>query len=1343
MEKNFTYLKNSFLRVLPFIIVLFLPLQVKSQTVTYTDNWYKAGLSLASATSTSVEITYSTKEFQLNDIDINGASMKKIVLPGVFLPNNEGAPDLPGMSRYIAVPQGADVTFQITASRIEHLSNIDVAPAPHIPLDTDTGPLKYRKNENIYSGNSFYPESPVIISSHKKIRGVDARIVGITPFQYNPVTKELIVYRDLKVNITFVGGNGQFGETRLRNRWWDPMLKSTFLNSESLPDISYNYKSDSRTADFEYLIITPDNPSYLAWADTIKNWRTLQGIRTGVVTLTEIGGNNASLIENYINNAYNTWDIPPVAVLFLGDYGTGSATGYQMIVPSYTDVYGGTYISDNLYADVDGDDLPDVVAARLLANDDSQMEILVHKFINYETQPPTNPNFYSDPVIAGGWQSDRWFILCAEICHGFMEYGLSKTSPREYADGSPGMSSWSSNPNTNQIVNYFGPNGLGYIPSTPAFLNDWGGNATRINNDINSGASFILHRDHGEETGWASPSYHVSDLSGLNNTDLTFFFSINCLTGKFNYSGECFSEALTRHPKRALGVIGATEVSYSFVNDVYIWGMWDDMWPNFDPGYGVSGPDKILPGFANVYGKYYLEASSWPYNPEAKNTVIYLFHLFGDAFTTIYTEMPQNLTVTHNPVIVTGLPTFNVNADANSLISLTLNGEILGVAEGTGSPVPVPIPVITPGNVVTLTVTKQNYYRYTAQIQVVPAEGPYVVVDSCIVNDASGNNNGMIDYGESPQLSLRAYNVGVADANNVTINISSPDQYVAITDSTEFYNLVPAGGTVTINNGYALDVDPTVPDMHNIPFSVIATDGANNWQSNFSLRAHSPVFELGEYFVSDPGGNNNGALDPGETADVLIEIKNTGSSGAVSVFGGLTSTDPNVVINTASQSYGNIAPGESVVKSFSVTADLNTPAGHRAYFGFNITADPGLAASDSLSLVIGQVPVLVLCLDPNHNSSPSMMTCFDAHNVTYDYATSFPADLSLYRSIFVCLGIYSSNHQLSSTEGQMLADFLNDGGMLYMEGGDTWYYDPQTPVHPMFNITGISDGSGDLGTVHGVAGTFTEGMSFSYTGDNSWIDHITNTPPAYMIFNNVSPAYGCAVAYDAGSYKTIGASFEFGGLADGTAPSTKDELMNKIIDFFGLNPVPVELTSFKADVDQNGITLNWETATETNNMGFDIERSADNNKFEKIGTVKGQGTTTKAQQYSYKDAGITSGKGKVYYRLKQIDFDGASKYTEAIEVEYSIIPVEFSLAQNYPNPFNPSTTIKFGVPKEVKVLLKVYDVLGEEVATIVNQKLEPGYYQYEWNGTQFASGVYFYRIEAGSYVKIKKMMLIK
>ncbi|MBN3035820.1 MAG: T9SS type A sorting domain-containing protein, partial [Bacteroidales bacterium] len=134
------------------------------------------------------------------------------------------------------------------------------------------------------------------------------------------------------------------------------------------------------------------------------------------------------------------------------------------------------------------------------------------------------------------------------------------------------------------------------------------------------------------------------------------------------------------------------------------------------------------------------------------------------------------------------------------------------------------------------------------------------------------------------------------------------------------------------------------------------------------------------------------------------------------------------------------------------------------------------------------------------------------------------------------------------------AAYLNQGGSLYMEGGDTWYYDDQTAVHAMFNINATSDGSSDMSTVLGQAGTFTEGMSFPYNGENNWMDHIEPVSPAFKILQNQSPSYGTGVAYDAGTYKTIGTSHEFGGLQDGASPSTKEELMREYLIFLGVIP---------------------------------------------------------------------------------------------------------------------------------------------------------------------------------------------
>ena len=571
--------------ILILLTCLFITFNLNSQEITYLDNWGENGFNLTNENSSSVEIIFSVKNFNFEEKFIDGITAKTIQLPGTILPNDEGAPDLPGLSRFIAIPNGADASFKIISSRTEIFSNIEIAPAPKIPLDTDKGPLVYQKNEAIYSLNANYPENPVLLSSTQKIRGVEVVMLGITPFQYNPVTEELIVYKDLKIEVTFNGGTGYFGEDRLRSRWWDASIKNLLLNNSSLPEINYNVFSNSRTEDYEYIIITPDDPTFIAWADSIRNFRTLQGIRTGVVTTTEIGGNTVSAIENYVDNAYNNWDIPPSAVLLLADYGTGTSgiTSHFYTHPAgYPD-----YASDNRFADVTGNDLPDIAFARITANDASQLEVMITKFLDYERNPPTNPDFYDHPITALGWQTERWFQICSEVVGGYFRNVHSKNPIRINAvyDGSPTSDPWSTATNTSTVLNYFGPSGLGYIPATPQELGGfYGGTASDVVNAINDGSFLLQHRDHGSYSGWGEPDFTSSNINSLTNinNELPFIFSVNCQTGAFHNASECFAEKFHRHTysgqnSGALGIIAATEVSFSFVNDTYVWGVYDNM----------------------------------------------------------------------------------------------------------------------------------------------------------------------------------------------------------------------------------------------------------------------------------------------------------------------------------------------------------------------------------------------------------------------------------------------------------------------------------------------------------------------------------------------------------------------------------------------------------------------------------------------------------------------------------------------------------------------------------------------------------------------------------------------
>ncbi|MHC1737927.1 MAG: T9SS type A sorting domain-containing protein [Ignavibacteriaceae bacterium] len=213
----------------------------------------------------------------------------------------------------------------------------------------------------------------------------------------------------------------------------------------------------------------------------------------------------------------------------------------------------------------------------------------------------------------------------------------------------------------------------------------------------------------------------------------------------------------------------------------------------------------------------------------------------------------------------------------------------------------------------------------------------------------------------------------------------------------------------------------------------------------------------------------------------------------------------------------------------------------------------------------------------------------------------------------------------------------------------------------------------------------------------------------------------------------------------------EDPLLLKIL---ANNVLPVELNSFSSCILDNNVKLNWQTATEVNNYGFEVERSLSSHssslnghslsaEWEMIGFVAGSGNSNAPKSYSFKDN--TPRIGKVLYRLKQIDNDGSVNYSDIVEVEVNSLPTEFTLSQNYPNPFNPSTVVSYQLPVMSFVTLELFAVTGEKVGTLVNGEQEAGYYNFELNSTKFnlSSGIYFYRLRAGEFVSTKKLILLK
>jgi len=314
--------------------------------------------------------------------------------------------------------------------------------------------------------------------------------------------------------------------------------------------------------------------------------------------------------------------------------------------------------------------------------------------------------------------------------------------------------------------------------------------------------------------------------------------------------------------------------------------------------------------------------------------------------------------------------------------------------------------------------------------------------------------------------------------------------------------------------------------------------------------------------VYDAGGNNNGRLDPGETVDLTSTLRNTGAVDFTNLSTTIESSDPYITITDNAGYFGSLAVDsikENTGDPYVVSADPSTPTGHIAEFNL-VAGDGGYVDTLTFKLIVGNYHYLVWNADPTPTSGQRIDSILGSLGYTGECSTDLLGrdDLELYNAIFVCVGIFANNYVIgeSSSEATALVDYLNNGGNLYIEGGDFWYYDPLYmggyDFGPLFGIQAISDGTGDLGPVVGESGTFTSQMNFNYTGENSYIDHINPTGSGFLIFRDGNNNYNCGVANDAGIYKTVGTSFELGGLVDGSGVSTRAVLLDSIMHFFGI-----------------------------------------------------------------------------------------------------------------------------------------------------------------------------------------------
>ena len=954
-------MKKLNLRSLFCFALIMLGLTATAQEVrTFNFNHENAGFKMTEQTRGNVSLVYSIDEMSLSAFIYNGEEMQTVGIADISLPNEKGLPNVPSYSRTIAIPQGAQAVLRVKNYEQQTITNVNVEPSLGVQVENEEPDMNYTKNMKVYAENAFYPAEFATVSAPSSIRGVDVVNICVNPVRFNPVTKEAIVYHNIEMEVEFVGGNGHFGNDRLRSPYFDPILAQNIMNYEALPVIDYEARMQQWLRDgaegAEYIIVIPNNDGFVEPAERLRDYRMAQGVITEVVKLEDMPATTTQMMKTWFHDAYNNWEIAPVAVLLFADHNTNMGQGIPAEEIYHSSSYGNC-ITDNQYADVTGDYLPEMIFCRLIAANATEAAMMADKQIEYEyTNPNMDANSYNVPVTALGWQTERWFQLCSEVVGGyFRAHGKNPQRINCIYQGTPGTQ-WSSAQNTNQVVTYFGPSGTNYIPQTPDQLGGFnGGTPEQIVVAINQGTMLVQHRDHGLETGWGEPAFRNTHVAQLTNVGkMPFVFSINCLTGQFDLaSGPCFAEAFIRHTYNgqnagAVGLICPTDVSYSFVNDALVWGIYDQFQPDFMPTYptNATSPAAVTenagnwrPAFGLVAGKHFLNETTWPYNNDSKYITYQMFTAHCDAFLRLYTEVPETMTVQHQSVQIAGLDVFQVTAPEGATIALTKgegeNMEIVAVATATGSIQDVQIVPQVPPTILKLTVTGQNYLRYEAEIEVIPASGPYLVINSYELN----NDMTQLNFGDEASLNIQLKNVGSAIAPAGTMTLTSDSEYVTITDGTASFDAIFSSTTFDINEAFSFSVSDEVPNKTGIDFLITITSGNDVYENHITMKAFAPVLEIGNVGIRELEGNGNGRLDPGETVKFKFAVKNKGNADSKITNAILTMNNPFLQILTS-----NIVHVDSIV------------AGETYFFDYEIYvngAPAGTAAAYNLSVASG------------------------------------------------------------------------------------------------------------------------------------------------------------------------------------------------------------------------------------------------------------------------------------------------------------------------------------------------------------------------------------------------------
>jgi hypothetical protein len=1179
----------------------------------------------------------------------SGSDYATLVLPEAGLTSDVGRPEVPVYRRLVEVPYDCDVKVSANVGETE-TRQLALPVIPSQPPVPKSGPaLAFVFDAKLYSTDAYAPEIGAQLVEVAVMRGRRVAVVEIHPVSYNPVRNIVEYAPQMRVTVKWTGANWARTRAALR-RYSSPPFTGR------LDGIAVNEKQfrtySGPALPIGYLIIVPDE-----WQSNVAplaEWRRRKGFNVSVRTLSQVGGGGKDTVKAYIQNAYDNWSIPPSFVLLVGDV---DRIGY------FTGTGSGSPPTDLNFALCEGSDYwPDLDLGRASVASAAQLDSFVDKVVRYEQNNwnygkwglslrgvPRDSQGLS-PLSGTDWLKKAYFVASADSSHhgkaeNTHKYVMAKLRP--------------SGCECDSYYSY-------YHSGTPV--------ATALNN----GRAWVAYSGHGSEQGWGDGlTFHSDDVRALSNNDMIpFVQSYACLCGSFSSSSypECFSETWIRVGRKGgIASIASSVQSFWEQDDTLERRVFDCM---FD-----SGRVWVMGGINKAKIRLFEQLGSGGYT----RRYFEMYNCMGDGAIDVYSLEPKPLVVSYASVIPLGPYTLQVsvtsggNAVPGALVCTAARNYpdvwAAGYTNASGQ-VSLSFTAYVPDTIF-VTVTGHNLAPHLGHCLVLPSNGPYVLYMHHTVDDsAGGNNDRIINPGETINLPMWLKNWGTQQAQGVTVRLRKTDPNITLLDTSRSIGDIGAGDSAwTGSNSFKFTVAPSCTNGYALHFTVAARDSRDStWTSQLTIQVGAPVLGYASYRVDDPppGGNRSGMLDPGETGDVIVTLRNDGLGKGHAVTAILRSTDARLHVVDSTGSFGDILPdstGSNDGDRFGVSADLSIPRDSAFRCSLVVVAGD-ITRRLGFDIRIGSIRTVDPV--PDGPRTPPLYWAYDEVDTGYDGCP-----------VFDWVDIVGLGTRMDMTDDETrVIDLPSSFGPFRYYGQD---YAQLSICSNGFIVPGSS--------------TYDSLRNVALPRDSV---------PAMLAVNwdDIYPPWGNGIWYyhDSANHRFV----------------VQWDSMPYVPDYTKVDWYEVVLydTTMSAADGNCEFLFQYLTANKTGSTTIGIQDPTDSVGItELFNSTYAKGASPWVPGHAVK---FTTDVPKVAVNEP---------------VASTNLPRRLALLANAPNPFRGATRLRYSVPREMRLSLSVYDRTGRRVKRLFSGLAQPGVRNAAWDGRDdqgrsVAQGVYFYRLES-------------